>query len=609
MRVYTNGGYQEYNQVGTIKLFPFEVFYNPASIANILALADIARNFRVTMDTGQEHSMTIHFGHDQEMKFKQCQEGLYRYFFHTSAANKNNYLVNAYSFLSTVKKNKAYFHRTEVEGADTARDLQGQLAWPSDQKYKNIVKGNQLRNCPVTVSDIDRAHAIYIPALPILEGKTIRKRPEHIRQIEGVPLPLPIADTYKNITILMDYFFVNKRPFSLTRSEKIDFYSVQACIGRGKVELKKGLVDILKHIYNARGFDITLNHGDNDFEKVRTHLLPATLSIFAAKEHVGGIERPICTIKERIRCSCHVTPYKQYTKLIVKAIVQDTIHWLNAFPSDTGISDTLSPAAIVRGIPNPDYNAIKITFGSFVQVHVGTDNTTKSRSVGAIALRAANERGEYYFMSLLTGKQLHAYNWTELPIDDCIINRVETMAKDEKQLVMTNGYPIFEWAPGVPILDADEDEDEVAEAMEGIVYDGDTNSEHDSHDKVSDDDDNSSDNSDSDDDGDSSDDSNSDGEDKDVSDDNEADNISIEEEGVTQPEDDSGENKEDDNDDQEPITSDDVDPSEVPETEERSETQCPRRANAGKGVDRINMNFKCKSYDKKVQLTSTKGKK
>ena len=55
-------------------------------------------------------------------------------------------------------------------------------------------------------------------------------------------------------------------------------------------------------------------------------------------------------------------------------------------------------------------------------------------------------------MSLLTGKQLHAYNWTELPIDDYVIDRVEVLAKDENQPVMTNGYPIFERAPGVPIL-------------------------------------------------------------------------------------------------------------------------------------------------------------
>jgi len=35
MLVYTtNGGYQEYNQMGMIKFFPFEVFYNPDSIAN-----------------------------------------------------------------------------------------------------------------------------------------------------------------------------------------------------------------------------------------------------------------------------------------------------------------------------------------------------------------------------------------------------------------------------------------------------------------------------------------------------------------------------------------------------------------------------------------------
>ena len=56
-------------------------------------------------------------------------------------------------------------------------------------------------------------------------------------------------------------------------------------------------------------------------------------------------------------------------------------------------------------------------------------------------------------MSLYTGKRLHSYNWQELPIDDETINRVEDLAKAEKAKRLTDNYPMFEWAPGVPIID------------------------------------------------------------------------------------------------------------------------------------------------------------
>ena len=36
---------------------------------------------------------------------------------------------------------------------------------------------------------------------------------------------------------------------------------------------------------------------------------------------------------------------------------------------------------------------------------------------------------------------------------------------------MTNGYPIFKWAPGVPILNNYEDENENFDTMEKVAYD------------------------------------------------------------------------------------------------------------------------------------------
>ena len=63
--------------------------------------------------------------------------------------------------------------------------------------------------------------------------------------------------------------------------------------------------------------------------------------------------------------------------------------------------------------------------------------------VGAIALRPEKERGGYYFMSLSTRKQLHGLIWTELPINDQVIHRVNDLNTKDKHTEMTKGYPIF----------------------------------------------------------------------------------------------------------------------------------------------------------------------
>ena len=138
---------------------------------------------------------------------------------------------------------------------------------------------------------------------------------------------------------------------------------------------------------------------------------------------------------------------------MVEALIKVVIRWLNAFLSKNAISDTMSPAMIVEGRQNPDVSMKRISFGSHAMVYVGTTNTIQRRAVPAIALNESNDHCGYYFMNLYTGKRLHSYNWEELPIDNDTIERVEELAKNEKAKRLTDNYPLFEWAPGVPIVD------------------------------------------------------------------------------------------------------------------------------------------------------------
>jgi len=126
-------------------------------------------------------------------------------------------------------------------------------------------------------------------------------------------------------------------------------------------------------------------------------------------DHVGEVERSIRTIKERTRTTIHGLPFKRLPKLMIQELVHHAVKGLNQFPGQNGISDTLSPLTIMTGRANPDYNDLKLEFGSYVQVFEDNDpsNTTTSRNTGAILMNpTGNAQGDYHFMSLTTGKRL-----------------------------------------------------------------------------------------------------------------------------------------------------------------------------------------------------------
>ena len=130
----------------------------------------------------------------------------------------------------------------------------------------------------------------------------------------------------------------------------------------------------VKNIYETRGFEITDIHADNEFnvDSIKEALMPTKMTIYAKNEHVPIVERSIRTIKERCQCHCHSVPYKRHTKLMTRHLVENVVHWLNAFPLKNGISKTLSPATIVMGSPKPDFNKDKVAWGSYVMAYTQT---------------------------------------------------------------------------------------------------------------------------------------------------------------------------------------------------------------------------------------------
>ena len=458
--IITNGGSETFTSMATANIVPITVHFNPRSLANILSLGDVANipGARLTMDTEVERAILLHVNGDI-IKFHECKDGLY--FYDTGAHKHSNATVSPYtsshSFVQRVDHNKALYSRKQIAGADTARRIQAAIGFPSTEAFKNIVSTNLIRNCGITADDITRADRIYGPPAPILQGKSTRSQPKRL-QVQYTPLPLQIQERHANVNLHIDFFYVNGLPFLHTKSETINFLTVQSGKTRNTRSILEGLSTVIK-LYNNRGFKVRGIFGDNEFDiaNLRTELLPTILHVFAAGEHCPIAERSIRTIKERCRCVCHSVPYKRYTKLMVYGLIDSTIYWLNSFPSKGGASQTISPAGIVTGRNSPDFNNKYIPFGAYAWAYTKTTNTMEMRRVPGIALGPSNEWGGQYFMSLYTGKKIHSYDWVETPIDEDVISRVEELAQSEEQPVIAKNMPLFEWAIGNLIIDKTDD--------------------------------------------------------------------------------------------------------------------------------------------------------
>jgi hypothetical protein len=146
---FSNGGGMTYTHKGTINVFKeLNCYYNPECLVNIISLDLLQRKYHTIFDSEKKNAFTVEVSDTLTITFEGFGSGLYFVNLKTP--------VTAYRFslLNTVKENKEFFSRCEVEGAEAAREQQGQIGWPSDQEYHEIIRDNLLKNSKATLDDL-----------------------------------------------------------------------------------------------------------------------------------------------------------------------------------------------------------------------------------------------------------------------------------------------------------------------------------------------------------------------------------------------------------------------------------------------------------------------
>jgi len=112
----------------------------------------------------------------------------------------------------------------EIEGAEEARAQQGQIGWPSDQEYYEVIRDNLLTNSKATLDDLRRAEYVYGgTAVDLLKGKTNYKpvNTSASSSIEHIPLPPIILKAHPSDNLDVDFMYVRGAPYLLIKSTKV----------------------------------------------------------------------------------------------------------------------------------------------------------------------------------------------------------------------------------------------------------------------------------------------------------------------------------------------------------------------------------------------------
>jgi len=210
---------------------------------------------------------------------------------------------------------------------------------------------------------------------------------------------------YKDVVLAVDIIFVIKIPYLVIISQHIKFITMEMI----KNQKQATLILALKQIISTNqkgGFKVKDVIADNQFECVQGALadLGACLNIAAVDEHVPEVEQCVKTIKERVHSIYNSLTFKKMPTRLIAEIIYASVYWINSFPSESGISRTLSPKPLVTGHRPGYHNHCKLEFGTYLQTHEVHNNSILPQTVGAVALRpTANSQGGYYFYSLGSG--------------------------------------------------------------------------------------------------------------------------------------------------------------------------------------------------------------
>jgi Reverse transcriptase (RNA-dependent DNA polymerase) len=473
----TNAGNKFITLVADVPGLDDEVRFDKEGIANLFSLSKLVKHSRITYDSDIEDSFFMHMKDGSVTKFEHTPEGLYAFKVDTEykkdiekSKSKTKKKGDCPQFIETVAENRKNYSLRDYERAKVARTTYHAVGAPSLTNYKAIIRANMIKNCPVTVADINIAERIFGADMSTLKGKSKRKTPKPVRN-DLIEIPKELLLHNVEVELCIDVMYINQVKFLTNIDRSVRFRCIAALKTRTKEELFHALDKTLR-VYNGAGFVIKQIYCDIEFQPMFDLVkdeLDVKMNYANAGDHVPEAEHNNKTIQERFRVLYHRLPFDKLTRLMIRTFAFICCAQLNYFPAKGGISEYYSPHMIMR-CENLDFNKnCSIEPGSFVQA--GHDpkvkNTNEARTRDAIYLRPArNEQGGHECMDLHSGALIQPGTVKVLPMTQVVIDKVNALGeaqgftslkfKDKNKILLYDA----DWIEGVDYEREEEDDND-----------------------------------------------------------------------------------------------------------------------------------------------------
>ncbi len=147
---------------------------------------------------------------DGKIKFECSPKGLYQY--EVTKGYKKDLKTEELAtsnMITTVNKNRKGYTLRQFERAKEARKLYHIIGTPTMENFKSLLRMNIIKNCPVTVDDINIAEKIFGPDVSSLKGKSTRQKPKPVRE-DLIEIPKELISQHHNIELCMDTMYINE---------------------------------------------------------------------------------------------------------------------------------------------------------------------------------------------------------------------------------------------------------------------------------------------------------------------------------------------------------------------------------------------------------------
>ena len=112
-----------------------------------------------------------------------------------------------------------------------------------------------MKNCPITIEDINVCEKVCGKNIAALKGKTVRATPLEVKT-DIVPVPTKMSQLHQEVTLKGNMHFINSQPFITATSGKMCPETVDHLSDR-KVDTSVSLLADVINPHNNRGFKVT----------------------------------------------------------------------------------------------------------------------------------------------------------------------------------------------------------------------------------------------------------------------------------------------------------------------------------------------------------------